>query len=474
MKQVDMIVKAPHFYTMEGEGVGYRTNVVMLVDSGKILGFLDPAEAETQYRAEEILELEHHAVLPGFIDAHMHTGLCAARGLAQDTDNWMMYGLQPFDNVMSREARNAGSRLGILEAIRNGTTTLGDYEADMDQVCAFVEQVGVRGNITQTVREAKRLVYQPGQLYEFDSALGEESLGRNVELFHKWNGKGQGRIRILFGPQGADFLSRELLLKTQKIAKERNAKIHMHVQQGDRETYQVMKRYGKRPISWLAEIGYLDSSLIAVHLTDADAKEAGMVAKSGAGMVVCPGSIGIIDGIVCPSAAFQDAGGSCGLGSDQAPGNNCHNVFNEMKLVALFNKIKAGNPEAVPAWRALRMATIEGARAIGLGERVGSLEEGKQADFIAVDLNRPSMLPVYTAPMRNIVPNLVYSAKGEEVALSAVDGKIIYRDGKVTHVDEQEIYSQVSRYTQEIGEKAAAEFWRIHGTNARFMEEGKL
>ena len=191
-------------------------------------------------------------------------------------------------------------------------------------------------------------------------------------------------------------------------------------------------------------------------------------------MIVNPGSIGIIDGIVCPSVAFQKAGGYCALGSDQAPGNNCHNIINEMKNVALFNKIKYQNPEAVPAWKALRMATVEGAKAIGLGDITGSLEAGKHADFIAIDLDKPTMLPVYTHPMRNIVPNLVYSARGEEVALAAVDGNVIYRDGQFTNVDKREYFDAVKQYSDGIGERATKEFNEIGGTNYQFMQEGKL
>lgn len=474
MKKIDMIVRAPHFYTMEGEGVGYKEGVALAIDRGKIIAIEPDNIIMKEYTAEEILDLKHHAILPGFIDAHMHTGLAIMRGLAQDTNNWMMYGLQPFDNAVTNEERLAGSKLAILEAIKAGTTTLGDYESFMEPVCDFIYKVGARGNITSTIREAKRRVYKPGELYEYDENLGKISFEENLRLFDKWHNKDNGRIKILFGPQGPDFLSKELLLKIQREAKERNTKIHMHTQQGDRETYQVVQRYGKRPIEWLKEINYLDETLIAVHLTDANDDEAMEVAKSGASMIVCPGSIGIIDGVVPPSVAFQNAGGNVALGSDQAPGNNCHNIINEMKLVALFNKIKYENPEVMPAWRALRMATIEGARAIGLGESIGSLEVGKKADFIAIDLNKPSMLPVYTNPMRNIVPNLVYSARGEEVAISVVDGKIIYRDGKVLAVDEKAHYKEVEKYTDGIGERASKEFYEINGTNAQFMKEHKL
>lgn len=474
MKKVDMIVKAPHFYTMGGEGVGYRSNVAMVVDGGKIIALEDMDVIDKEYVGEELLELNRHAVFPGFIDGHMHTGLAIMRGLAQDTNNWMMYGLQPFDNVVKKEEKLAGSKLAIIEAIKAGTTTFGDYEIDMDPVCEFMYNVGVRGNIASTIREAKRRVYEPGELYEFDKNLGEKSFKQNLELYDKWHNRGNGRIKILMGPQGADFLSKELLLEVQKAAKERNTKIHMHVQQGDRETYQIVNRYNKRPIEWLSEIGYLDETLIAVHLTDANDEETKVVAHSGASMIVCPGSIGIIDGIVPPSVVFQRAGGNVALGSDQAPGNNCHNIINEMKLVALFNKIKYNNPEIMPAWHALRMATIEGAKAIGLGDLVGSLEVGKRADFIAIDLKKPTMLPVYTKPMRNIIPNLVYSARGDEVALSVVDGKIIYKDGVILGIDEQECLKEVQLYPDSIGERASKEFFEINGTNAQFMKQNKL
>lgn len=351
---------------------------------------------------------------------------------------------------------------------------MGDYEANMDASCNFIAKLGTRGNVTLMIRSAKRKVYKPGELYEFDDTMGEASLNANIALYDKWHGYDGGRMKVLFGPQGADFVSPELLLKIQKIAKERHTKIHMHTQQGDRETYQIEQRYGKRPTQFLQDLNFLDSTLIAVHLTDCTDEEAQIIARSGAGMIVCPGSIGIIDGIVPPSTAFQEAGGKVALGSDQAPGNNCHNIISEMKSVALFNKIKYTNPEVLPAWRALRMATIEGAQALGLDDTIGSLEVGKCADFIAIDYMHPSMLPIYTYPMRNMVPNIVYSARGEEVVLSVVNGKIVMKDRKLVNVDEMEYISKMNDCPDDIGKRAADEFFAINGTNAQFMREEKL
>lgn len=473
MKRVDMIVKAPFFYTMEGEGLGYKEGVAMVVDGSKIVEFVPADEVDNLYTAEEVLELDHHAVMPGFIDGHMHTSDNLFRGLAQDTNSWMMFGVQPFANAGRWDEKISAGRLSIIEAIKAGTTTLGDYHYVMDETTDFIHKTGARGNLTMMLRAAKQKVYKPGELYEFEDEAGEIGLKENIELYDKWHNK-DNRIRILFGPQGADFVSPELLLKIQKAAKERNTKVHMHVQQGDRETYQIEKRYGKRPTAFLDELGYLDETLIAVHLTDCKDEEAALIAKRGASMIVNPGSIAIIDGIVCPSMAFQEAGGNVALGSDQAPGNNCHNIINEMKNICLFNKLKYQNPEIMPAWRALRMATIEGAKAVGVDDITGSLEPGKQADFIAIDLNCTSMMPVYTHPMRNIIPNLVYSARGNEVALSVVAGKVIMKDQKVLNVDEEQIKSEVAKLPGEVGKRAEKEFNEINGTNAQFMRSDRL
>ncbi len=233
-------------------------------------------------------------------------------------------------------------------------------------------------------------------------------------------------------------------------------------------------RYGMRPVAWLKQEGLLNETLLAVHLTDCTEKEAQMVANSGASMIVCPGSIGIIDGIVPPSLAFQRAGGAVALGSDQACGNNCHNIFNEMKLVALFNKIKEKDPEVLPAAGRCAWPPSRVPRPWGCIGRSAHWSKGKRADFIAVDTMQPSMMPIYTHPMRNMVPNLVYSARGCEVDVSVVEGRVIMEHQKLLAVDETQYLEQMQTRAQDLGQRATEMFEKIHGTNAVFMEEGKL
>jgi 5-methylthioadenosine/S-adenosylhomocysteine deaminase len=470
----DSLLCAPHALTMDGSGVGYLADAALAIDRGRILAVGRRPEIAQEYSAERTIDRGHHLMLPGFVDAHMHTGMCLLRGLAQDTHHWMMHGVGPFSAHLSPQAMDAGTRLAVLEAVRAGTTTFGDFGWSMDSVCAFLAQVGVRGAVAVTIREAEQRIYAPGELYTFDRALGRRQFDANLQLFDRWHGAANARLRVFFGPQGADFLSRELLLEVHQAARARATRMHMHVAQGDRETAQIEQRYGCRSIACLDQVGVLDANLLAVHLTEASADEARLVAERGASMALCSGSIGIIDGIVPPAAAFQSAGGRVALGSDQAPGNNNHNMFNEMKLTALFNKVHAGDPEVMPAWRVLRMATIEGAAALGWADEIGSLTAGKRADVSLIDLRRPTLAPVHLRPMRNLVPNLVYAARGDEVDTVLVDGQIVVDKGRLVTMAEDQIFSEAQRYAAAIGPAAEAEFFRIDNANARAMRDGNL
>ena len=163
-----------------------------------------------------------------------------------------------------------------------------------------------------------------------------------------------------------------------------------------------------------------------------------------------------------------------GLGSDQAPGNNCHNMFNEMKLTAILNKVRYADPEVMPAWKVVRMATIENARVLGIDDAVGSIREGKDADLILIDLKQPTLAPLYTKPMRNFIPNLVYSARGHEVDTVMVKGRILVENKKAITFHVEEILEEAQRFADDIGERAVPQFNEINGKNALYMREGKL
>ena len=407
-----------HLFTMQGDGVGYVADGAIAIEGSRIVAVGSTTELTARFQADETVDATDCAVLPGLIDAHMHTPWAIARGVAQDVAHWMQKALAPYSRHLTPEASLAGAKLNVLEALKAGTTTMVDYTQPIPGWAEFFVQTGVRGRLTPNINALPRggmAGWKIGDLYPFDLDEGQRQIDAAVAFAHDWHGAADGRITVMLGPQAPDMLPREQLLQVKRLAEAEGLMIHMHVAQGDREIDQMVKRFGQRTPAYLADLGYLDRQLLAVHLTEATDEEAAMIARSGAGMALCSGSIGIIDGIVPPSHAYRKAGGMVALGSDQAAGNNCNNIFNEMKLTALFNKIKFRDPTVMPAWEALRMATIEGAQAIGLGDEIGSLEAGKQADLIVVDLTALNLSPVLDAPVRNIVPNLVYAGSGHEV-----------------------------------------------------------
>ena len=436
---VDVLVAHAYLFTMEGPGVGYVADGAVAVRGSRIAAVGPTAELAGRFEARETVDARGCAVLPGLIDGHMHTPEAVVRGVAQDVTHWMQRALAPYSKQFTPEADLAGTRLNVLEAVKAGTTTMGDYVRPYPGWAEVFEQVGVRARLTPTINAlppSGMAGWKVGELYPLDEAAFDRALEAATAFVREWQGAAGGRITTMVGPQAADMLSREQLLKVKRLAEREGLMIHMHVAQGDREIEQLMKRYGQRTPALLEEMGFLDEQLLAVHLTEATDEEAALLARRGVRMALCSGSIGLIDGIVPPAHAFRQAGGKVVLGSDQAAGNNCNNIFNEMKLTALLNKCKYRDPRVMPAWEALRMATIEGAEAIGLGEEIGSLAAGKEADLIVVDLGALNLSPVLEAPVRNIVPNLVYAGTGHEVRTVMAAGRMVVRDGKVVTADE--------------------------------------
>lgn len=457
---VDYLITHAHLFTMQGAGVGYIADGAVAVAGSQIAAVGATAELTSRFAAIHTIDAIHCAVLPGLVNAHMHTPWAVVRGVAQDVAHWMQKALAPYAKHLTAEAALAGVRLNVLEALKAGTTTLGDYARPLPGWAEVFEQMGVRARLTPTINALPpggMAGWRIGELYPLDETVFRQSVEEALAFAREWHGAAGGRITVMLGPQAPDMLDREQLLQVKRLADQEGLMIHIHVAQGDREIDQMLKRFGQRTPAYLQELGYLDRQLLAVHLTEATDEETELIAHSGASMALCSGSIGIIDGIVPPAALFRQAGGLVALGSDQAAGNNCNNIFNEMKLTALFNKIKYRDPTVMPAWTVLRMATCEGARAIGLGDQVGTLEPGKQADLILVDLTAPNLMPTLDFPIRNIVPNLVYAATGHEVKTVMVAGRILVQDGAVLTAAEEAIRIEAQTQAQRVAAAVAAD-----------------
>ena len=475
--RVDLLVTNAHLLTMSGEGVGYLGDGALAVRDDTIVDVGESPALSARYEPRERIDASGCAVLPGLVDVHMHTRYAVVRGVAQDVSHWMQKALAPYAKHLSVAASLAGTRLNVVEAVLAGTTTMGDFLRPYPGWAQTYVEAGVRACLTAQINAlppSGMAGWQVGELYPLDDAAGDAAIEAALAFCDRWHGAENGRITTMLGPQGADMIGRDQLLEIKRLAERRDLMVHLHLAQGDREIEQIVKRYGCRTPAFLDDIGYLDERLLAVHLTEATDEETDLVALRGARMALCSGSIGIIDGIVPPAVRFREAGGIVGLGSDQASGNNCNNIFNEMKLTALFNKIRYRDPRVLPAWQVLRMATIEGARAIGLGDRIGSLEKGKQADFILVDTTQPNLLPVLDAPVRTIVPNLVYAGTGKEVRTVVVAGRCIVRERRLLTLDEQSVRAEAQRQAEAVA-RAVAEDPLAEGlTLAHATQAGNL
>lgn len=472
---LDILILNCVVITMEGKGLGIIEKGAVGIKDNKIEVVGESREVEKNHTAHRYIDATGKVVMPGLIDAHIHTGIGILKGLSQDVDNWMQKGLWPFTKALTQEAKVKGSMVNIMEGLKAGTTTFCDYDEPMLDIVKNHATLGTRARVAETVNEmpADLSGLKIGDVYPLDPSIGQQKLQKAMKLVDNWHHQQNGRITCLFGPQGPDMVSKELLLEIKELAIKHQTKIHMHVAQGDREINQMIKRFGKRSIQYLDEIGYLDEYLMAVHLTEATKEETRLLAKKGASMILCSGSIGIIDGIVPPAFEFLEVSDKLALGSDQAPGNNCNNMFNEMKLTAILNKCKRQDPTIFPAWKVLKLATIDAAKAIGLDQEVGSLTPGKKADIIIIDFNEPALFPLINYPVRNVVPNLVYSAKGSEVETVIIDGRIIVDNKTIITVDEKQVVKEAHKHAVEVCNKAAEGITEDNNM-FKMMQEGLL
>lgn len=446
---VDWLFKHAHLFTLSGDGVGYVPDGSLAVSGNRILAAGTQADVDaamqqagvTQVRQE--FDATNFALLPGLIDAHIHTQLGLLRGIAQDMHDWMMDGVLPYMLELKPKWQLLSAQLTVIEALKAGTTTFGDFLVFPDpELFEFYLSSGIRVRPILPVFELGPTLLTGGKLYQLDAHMGRASYNEALRLYAEYQNADDGRIQCMMGPFAPDFISAKLLDRCKETAEAKNLPIQMHTAQGDRETEQMQLRYKKRTIPYLEEHEYLDPRFTAVHMTCANNDEVHQVAQAGCKLVVCNGSIGLIDGLIPPAMQFREAGGVVGLGSDQAAGNNSCNVFNEMKLMAFFGKMHTKDPTAMPAADVLRMATIDGAKALGLDHEIGSLEAGKKADLILVDTSHPTLQPVIEQPF-NLTANLVYAARGHEVSFVMIDGKPVYQDGQLQTIDEPAVIEAI-------------------------------
>jgi 5-methylthioadenosine/S-adenosylhomocysteine deaminase len=443
MQTIDLLVLPRWLVPVEPAGVVLEEHA-LAVDGGRIVDVLPAAFARQRFQAREVLELPDHAVLPGLVNIHTHAAMNLLRGLADDLPlmDWLQNHIWPAEGANVSYAFCAdGVRLAAAEMIRGGTTCFNDMYFFPDATAAVAAETGLRANVGLVV-------------FDFPTAWAqnwEDYIHRGLEVHDRL--RGTPLVRAVFAPHAPYTVSDAPLKRVRELANELGIGIHMHVHETAAEIEGGLQSHGKRPWQRLRELDLLGQDFIAVHMTQLGDAEIAEAARLGVSVAHCPESNLKLASGFCPVAKLLAAGVNVALGTDGAASNNDLDMLGELRTAALLAKGVSGDASALPAHAALRMATLAGARALGLEDQIGSLEKGKAADFIAVDLNRPATQPVY-----HVLSQLVYAAGRDQVTDVYVAGRALLREGKLLTLNEAETLARAAEWRARIagGERREA------------------
>jgi 5-methylthioadenosine/S-adenosylhomocysteine deaminase len=396
----------------------------------------------TGHTADTIIDATDCAVIPGFIQTHIHLCQTLFRGAADDLAliDWLKRRVWPMEAAHSVESIAASARLGIAELIKGGTTCALTMETvnHTAEVFKVVEGTGFRATVGKCMMDKGDEV--PAALQE----QTENSIDESIALLEAWHGKADGRIRYCFAPRFAISCTRELLQKVAGLARARGVMVHTHASENRTECELVQEESGLRNIAYLDSVGLTGRHVALAHCVHLSVDEIETLKSSGTNVVHCPSSNLKLGSGIAPVAKLLEEGISVSLGADGAACNNRLDMFTEMRTAALLQKVLHG-PEVLPARRVLRMATIDGARALGLDADVGSLERGKKADLAVVRLGR-----LHTTPATDVVSALVYSSEVEDVDTVIIDGRLLMRERKLLTIDEPETIATANSEAQKL------------------------
>ncbi|PWY75382.1 hypothetical protein BO70DRAFT_340377 [Aspergillus heteromorphus CBS 117.55] len=405
---------------------------------------------------DDIVDLTGHIIIPGLVSTHMHTAQTLLRGCADDLElvSWLCERIWVLQGNFTPADGYAAARLGIAEMLKAGTTCfLECMFADrygFDGLCRAVEESGIRGCLGKIVMDTGR--YAQDDAWAMHPGLVEDretSLMGTMRMWEKWNGRADGRIRVWFGARTPGGVSDALYREMTALSRQHNIPITMHCAEVRADLDFFASTGNHSAMTYCQSVGLLSPTTVLAHMVHLSDEDMALLAASGTHVAHCPTSNAKLASGTCRVPSLQRANVNVTLGTDGAPCNNSCDMFQEMKLAGIIHKGVSGDPTVVTAEEVLEMATINGAKALGLQDSIGSLEVGKKADFVAIDARGVAMQPWF-----NPVSAVVYSATGRDVRLVVVDGKVLVRDGQLVTMDEGEVVREAKRCSREVVERA--------------------
>lgn len=432
---IDLLVKARWIIPVVPEN-RILENCALAIHQGKILAIAPSDGVEQRYAAREIINLASHVLIPGLVNAHGHAAMSLLRGYADDQPlhTWLNDHIWPAESRwVSEDFVRDGTELAIAEMIKTGTTCFADMYFYPDQAA-------------QACLDAKIRCQLAFPILDFPTAWGngpDDYLSKGLSLHDTF--RSNHLVNIAFGPHSPYTVSDAPLQKIAILAHEMDMPVHIHLHETAQEVSDSIKQYGCRPTQRLMDLGLLSPLTQTVHMTQIDDSDISLLQTSGAHVIHCPESNLKLASGFCPIDRLLKAGVNVALGTDGAASNNDLDLFSEIKTAALLAKAVAGDAAALGAHAALRMATLNGAKALGMDECVGSLEVGKSADITAINLGELAMQPVY-----NPASQLVYTNAGQAVTHVWVEGKCLLKDRELQTLNEREILGKANWWRKQI------------------------
>jgi 5-methylthioadenosine/S-adenosylhomocysteine deaminase len=419
--RVDLIVSGGTVVTMD-EGRRVIEDGAVAVRGGRIVAVGRRADIARRFSAPEVIDAAGKAVIPGLINGHTHIPMVLFRGIADDLDlnEWLTKFIFPAEaKNVTEEFVRVGTQLGLAEMIRGGTTTYCDMYYFEDAIADETARAGVRGLLGETVIDFP----VP------DNKTWAEAMRYTEAFLSKW--RGHALVTPAVAPHAPYTVSEEHLREVRAMSDRLSAAVVIHVSETRKEVEDISKQKGARPVEYLARIGFLSPRTVAAHTVHIDEGEIGLLKRHGVGSVHNPESNMKLASGVAPVPQMLRAGVLLGLGTDGAASNNDLSMWEAMDAAAKLHKLSSNDPRVVPAEEALAMATVGGARALHMADQIGSLEEGKRADLVVVDLDELHQTPRY-----NIYSHLVYATKASDVRTVVIEGRVVMRDRRLLTLNE--------------------------------------
>lgn len=435
MTAIDTLIDASWVIPVEPAGRSYADHAVA-IRQGRIVDVLATAEAVQRYQPAERISRPGHVVMPGLVNAHTHAAMTLLRGYADDMPlvQWLREHVWPAEQRwVSESFVHDGTELAIAEMVRGGVTCFNDMYFFPETSARAAARLGMRACIGMIVVE-----------FPTPWADGaDECLRRGLALHDDY--RQDPLVTTAFAPHSPYAVSDESFARIRLLADQLDVPVHMHLHETAEEIAESRRDHQRRPLARLAELGLVNPALVAVHMTQVDDAEIELCARHGVSVVHCPESNLKLASGLCPVARLLAAGVNVALGTDGAASNNDLDMLAETRTAALLAKGVAGDAAAVDCHTALRMATLNGARALGLGDQIGSIEKSKWADLACVDLGRPA-----TQPVHHPASQLVYAACREQVSDVWVAGRQLLDRGRLTTADVADLTARAAAWAERL------------------------